>query len=171
MRWLMPGMRTDPRRTGLRTTMTHRVSRRHGWDGCHPWPRAVDDPGKLGVVRRPFLIVLLLISLAFQGLAVAAQRMVTEPGDHEHAVLHLQEVAHHHHDDGAIADEASVVVDNSAESASHVASDGALTAFAMPSVLASVAPAPSANSPPQWQSTFPSSPDLEGLRRPPRSTL
>lgn len=155
----------------MRTTETHQVSRGRCGGSSHPWPRAVDDPGKLGAVRRPFLMFLLLISLACQGLAVAAQRMVIESGDHEHAVLHLQEVGHHHHDDGAAADEASFVVDNSAESASHVASDGVLTAFAMPSVLASVAPVPTANSPPQWQSTFPSSPDLEGLRRPPRSTL
>lgn len=117
-------------------------------------------------MRRFFLLALLLVSLAFQGLAVAAQRLLVEHGGHGHAILHLQEIAHHHHDgnDG-------VVVDNSAASISHVAGDGALGALAVLPMVAGVDPVPTSNAPPQWQSTFASSPDLAGLRRPPRPTL
>lgn len=122
-------------------------------------------------MRVVFVITLLLISLAAQGVAGAAQRMLADQGDPDHAALHLQEVAHHHHDDADAVQEAAFVVDNSAESVSHVASDGAFTALAVPPVVSSMAPLPTANSPPHWQSTFPASPDLEGLRRPPRLIL
>lgn len=121
-------------------------------------------------VRRLFLIALLLISLASQGMADAAQRALVGHGDQEHVALHLGELAHHHND-GAADSGDSVVVDNSGESIAHVATDGALGGHAVPHAIAWASLPPVSYSPPHWGPDSLPSPDLAGLRRPPRPIL
>jgi hypothetical protein len=119
-------------------------------------------------VRRFLLHLLLLVSLALPGLGWAAQR---DPGAGQegHDSLHWQEVAHHHQDDGG--EGASVVVDDSAKSISHVAADGTSSSPAMPAVAMALAALAPSRSPPHWQQPVPQSPDLEGPQRPPRQRL
>jgi hypothetical protein len=138
----------------------------------NPQKRAKRVRRYTSVVRRLFLFMVLLVSLAFQGVGFAAQRdLGAGHDDHDqiHAGLHWQDVAHHHSDAGD--DAGSVVVDNSAESVSHLASDGALSSPAMPAVPAVVAAVSPPGSPPEWLQPFPPSPDIQGLRRPPRQLL
>lgn len=120
-------------------------------------------------VRRLLVFVVLLVSLAFQGAGLAAQwDFAKGQGNHGHASLHLQDVAHHHHEHGDGAVDDAIVVDNSPESVSHLASDGALGAAALPiGAPAFVAGGPSA-SPPDGLHSLPPGPHLQGLRRPPR---
>jgi hypothetical protein len=124
-------------------------------------------------VRRLLVFVVLLVSLAFQGAGLAVQwDLGTGHGshDHDHAALHLQDVAHHHHGDGA-GDANEIVVDNSQESVSHLASDGALNAAALPIYAPLFFAGIPSTSPPDALHPLPSGPDLQGLRRPPRHIL
>lgn len=120
-------------------------------------------------VRKLFVIVMLLVGVAFQGWAAAAQRAMPAHGtsDPAHAALHLQEVAHHHHDDAADGADA-VVVDSSAESSSHLASDGALSSPAAGPVVSAAVSKAAPYATPGWRQDPLSSPDPQGLRKPPR---
>lgn len=118
---------------------------------------------------RKLFVILMLLGLAAQGWASAAQRSIAgqDGRDRQHAALHLQEVAHHHHDDGPDGT-ALVVIDGSAESSSHLASDGALSSAAAGPVLPVPAFKPAPYATPEWRQSSLSSPDPQGLRRPPR---
>ena len=130
-----------------------------------------EGDGTLSSVRRIFFHLLLLVSVVFHGVGIAAAPAKIGLGDHDpgHSSLHLQDVAHHHHDEAG--DESALVLDGSAESASHLASDGALSSPVMPAVLSVLATIPPSASLPGWQQPVPRSPDLRTLLRPPRHTL
>ena len=115
-------------------------------------------------MRRAFIVFVLIGSLCFQGVALAARVLAWNPGgDGAHSVLHVAGVAHHHHEDG------SVHKDGSRKSKQHVQNDGCAGLAMMPARDASPAGA--------WAgcedaAIAPSggydSPFLEGLKRPPR---
>ncbi len=115
-------------------------------------------------MRRAVLVFGFILSIAFQGMALAGQVLGWDrSGDTAHSVLHADGVAHHHDDAG------TAIPDASEESQQHVQHDCCTTVALMPpssagSVGALGAARGAANAPPEGHdSAF-----LEGLRRPPR---
>ena len=117
-------------------------------------------------MRRFFVIAVVLLSLAFQGVSVAGPRHATGEDAMSHELLHLNDVPHHHHD-GADGEDL-LMFDHSAESVSHLASDGAFSSPAIAPVITAFAVAAGSMSLPIRQFIVPSGPDLQGLRKPPR---
>ena len=132
--------------------------------GSVSWPRIVQE-AKLAFVRRLLVIAMVLLSLAVQGVSLAGQRAAAGEGL-SHELLHLQDIPHHHHDSGDGDD--LLMFDQSAESASHLASDGASSSPAIPPVAGWDTLAGAAVSPPIPQFMVPWGPDPQGLRKPPR---
>lgn len=116
-------------------------------------------------MRRLLVIVLVLFSLAFQSLASAGPRAASGE-EMSHELLHLHDVPHHHHE-GADGEDL-LMFDQSAESASHLASDGAFSPPAIAPVLAWHVAAPSSVSPPSRRFALLPDPEPRSLRKPPR---
>jgi hypothetical protein len=115
-------------------------------------------------MRRAFIVIAVIGSLCFQGVALARQVLAWDHGgDAAHSVLHAGGVAHHHHEDG------SVHRDTSQKSKQHVQNDGCASVAMIPAPDASgvgawAASGGGADSPSEGYD----SPFLEGLKRPPR---
>lgn len=117
-------------------------------------------------MSRRFGLFLLLLSFFWQAIALAGQMPLLESAqEREHTVVHMHEVAHHHHEDG------SLTYDDSSDSNTHVAMDGATGSALVwhQPVLSWLQPS-SDPCPPALTSTLPN-PPLDGLRRPPRLYL
>lgn len=117
-------------------------------------------------MSRRFGLFILLLSFFWQAIAVAGQVPLLESAEErEHAVAHMHEVAHHHHEDG------SVTFDDSSDSNTHVAMDGAVTnalawgPLVLGQLLTGSDPCPAA------LASFLPDPTPDGLRRPPRPLL
>ena len=121
-------------------------------------------------MNRWLISVFLLACLTFQGAGLAALwEIAASHGGHAHLSLHQHDKAHHHLDDGT--QETHVVVDNSVDSLSHLASDGTLSSPALLAGAPLLAPPPATASPPPWLQPLPPSPHPQGLQRPPRFFL
>ena len=113
-------------------------------------------------MRRRISLMLLLISLVWQGIATADCVALGAAGRAEHDVLHWQNSSHHHHADGATH------LDDSNESIQHTHADHGLGwAFLLAGAPAPMTvqrpPAPAAST-----SLAAPQPFLEGPLRPPR---
>jgi hypothetical protein len=116
-------------------------------------------------VRKTAVFLLVLFGMLWQSIAMAgAAGLSGTVEDFAHTALHWQEEGHHHHGDG------SYHADDSADSSQHVALDGALSLFALPSATHLQVPSfVGMPQPPSHEAAFPD-PDVDGLRRPPRLT-
>jgi hypothetical protein len=113
----------------------------------------------------PRWLVLFIVALVLPcyGFAAAGQSLVRAMDDPKHAAAHLMQEAHHHHDDGSFHQ------DDSQESAKHVADD-CMGCAALTTATVEMAVAVFPDTVPGGLSLHPpSTPFLEGLRRPPRS--
>ena len=159
--------------------------------GCHaiahsPWARAVlgtDPDGACGhalltapagfrswrlgytrlTMRRLPVLLLILIAMLWQSVAMARiGSTVNALADMEHAALHWQAESHHHHEDG------SYHLDDSNESAQHVAIDHLSATLAMTAPSSHDFPPLGSAAPGGLYGTPVPNPTLEGLLRPPR---
>lgn len=117
-------------------------------------------------MRKTACVFVLIVSICFQGVALAKQVLTRDRGgDAAHATLHAEGVAHHHHEDG------SVHKDTSGKSKQHVQSDGcASVAGIPPSRIGAFAALNPVRPPADISRVGHDSPFLEGLKRPPRNT-
>ena len=115
-------------------------------------------------MRRAILVFGLIVSIGFQGMALAGRILGSDrSGDAAHAVLHADAVAHHHDDDGTVRKDASE------KSQRHMQHDGwTQVAGVLPAAPAGVAESPVAPSRVIPVDQAHDSPFLEGLKRPPR---
>jgi hypothetical protein len=115
-------------------------------------------------MRRAFLAFLLILSVGFQGIALAGRTLGSDrSGDTAHSMLHAEAVAHHHDHDGRVHK------DSSDESKRHVQPDGfAQVAAVLPSASAEISRLPVASMLVSAMDLAHDSPFLEGLKRPPR---
>jgi hypothetical protein len=116
------------------------------------------------VIRAAHLLVLVL-ALLLQGLMPG--RSLAAPaasGDAGHAALHWQQQGHHHHDDG------SAHLDDSADSARHLAADQLPTPLVAAAAERLALPHPGGSAPLACADSGLPSPFLEGPLRPPRAT-
>lgn len=114
-------------------------------------------------MRSFLLIAVVLVSVLFQSIASAHQRLDVHAGnDLAHAMLHWDSEAHHHHEDGSLHhDDSDASLDHlNAEAAWSLAGLASADLFALPPVAPVAAIA--------FLNSAPPSPILEGLRRPPR---
>ena len=114
-------------------------------------------------MRNFFLIAVLLVSMLFQSVASAHQRVKVHAGsDLAHAMMHWDGEAHHHDEDGSLhQDDSDASLDHlNAEAATSLPGLTSADLFALPPV-APVAAIACMTSPPP-------SPTLEAPRRPPR---
>jgi hypothetical protein len=110
--------------------------------------------------------VLLVMLFAMLGQSVALARagsIANVIADLEHAALHWQEEGHHHHDDG------SYHMDDSNESAQHVAADHLSTTLATALPPSHDFPPLGSAAPGGLHKALAPGPTLDGLLRPPRS--
>lgn len=115
-------------------------------------------------MNRVAFAFVVVLALLLQGMAQA--RTTLSPGaidDLGHAALHWQQEGHHHHDDG------SYHLDDSADSARHLAADQLLSALAAAPAALFVMPRPAAARPAARAGPALAPPFLEGPLRPPRS--
>ena len=115
-------------------------------------------------MRKTACAVLLIASICFQGVALAKKVLAWERGgDAEHAVLHVDGVAHHHHEDGSVHE------DTSPKSKQHVQSEGCASVAGLPPSGTSAVVALNPSQPPAGIAREGhGTPFLEGLKRPPR---
>jgi hypothetical protein len=115
-------------------------------------------------MRRAFIVLVLIGSICFQGVALAKQVLAWErSGDVAHSMLHAEGVAHHHHEDG------SVHKDSSRKSKQHVHNDCCASVAGIPSSgIGAIAALYPAHAPADIARSGHDSPFLEGLKRPPR---
>ena len=118
-------------------------------------------------MRRAILVFVLVASICFQGMALAAQFVARQGGDAAHALLHAEAVPHHHHHhDG------SIHKDQSKKSKQHVQNDCcASVAGIPPSAIRAVQLPQPARQTAAVQPRGHDSPFIEGLKRPPRTTV
>ncbi|MEQ1683163.1 MAG: hypothetical protein ABL916_05905 [Burkholderiaceae bacterium] len=110
------------------------------------------------------VLLVLLFAMLWQSVALArVGPTVNALADLEHAALHWQEEGHHHHDDG------SYHLDDSIESAQHLASDHLSASLAMAAPSSHTFPALGSAAPGGLHETLVPTPTLDGLLRPPRS--
>lgn len=115
-------------------------------------------------MHRTIPVFLLVVSICFQGVALAKQALARDrSGDAAHSMLHAEGVAHHHHEDGAVHK------DDSTQSKQHVQNDGcASVAGIPPSHIDAIAAMNPRQAPAGIACEGHDSPFLEGLKRPPR---
>jgi hypothetical protein len=119
-------------------------------------------------VRKTATSILLVLCLAWQSVAIAAQALAPALSDElAHSALHIMGLSHHHHD--SQHDHGTFHIDNSDESADHVLADHFNSSALLPEAGSSVSPsggcAPGVN-----DVRTPPHPLLEGPLRPPRLT-
>jgi hypothetical protein len=114
---------------------------------------------------RRFTAILLSVVLSLYGFSAVAKAL-TLSGGVEHAVAHLEKVAHHHHDDGEFH------ADSSDEAVQHVQADNWLSTPVVPTAEVTLRHVlVGASAPPLADISGAPPPFLEGLRRPPRFDL
>jgi hypothetical protein len=116
-------------------------------------------------MRRAILVCVLVVSICFQGMALAGQVVARDRGgDAAHSMLHTEGVPHHHQHDG------SIHKDQSKKSMQHVQNDCHASVAAIPPSAIRAMPLPHpareclAAQPRGHDSAF-----IEGLKRPPRA--
>lgn len=113
--------------------------------------------------RLEIIIIIIFVAALLWPQASIAQTFAPSH-DPAHPVLHWEGQAHHHHDDGTLQ------VDDSAESAAHVAADPLTANPALPISSSAVSCAAVSQSPPSTTHPPNPAPFLGGLLRPPRPT-
>lgn len=118
---------------------------------------------RIAAVMRAATILIMTLALLWQGMAFARVGLSIESlADAEHAALHMQQEGHHHHGD-------SYHVDDSAESASHLALDHTGAPALSPDERVAVH-VPSSSTVRTLEVRAGPYPFLEGPLRPPRLT-
>ena len=101
---------------------------------CFGTPRTVDASVLWvysGSMRRTAIVLAMLFAMLWQSVVTArVGPTVNVLADREHAALHWNESSHHHHEDGTFH------LDDSNESAQHVASDHSSVAAPVPATSA-----------------------------------
>jgi hypothetical protein len=114
-------------------------------------------------MRRFAVLFVMLFAMLWQSVALArVGSTVNAIADLQHAALHWQEEGHHHHDDG------SYHLDDSNESAQHVAADHLSTTLATALPPSHDFPAPGSAAHGGLHEALSPDPTLDGLLRPPR---
>lgn len=116
-------------------------------------------------MRKAVLILGLILSIGFQGFALASQVLGWDRcGDTAHSVMHAEHVAHHHEHDGTVHKDASK------KSLQHVQDHCCVQcACVLPSGIPPLAASPDDRSGIEAVCAGHDSAFLEGLKRPPRA--
>lgn len=115
-------------------------------------------------MRRTAVLLIMLFAMLWQSVALGRiGSTVNAWADPAHAALHLQDKSHHHHDDG------SFHLDNSIESAQHVATDHLSPTLAMSPPSSHALPPVGSFAHRSLHDSVAPNPTLDGLLRPPRS--
>ena len=114
-------------------------------------------------MRREFVLVLLVVTCIWQFIAIGGRAgMLGQLQDTKHTMLHWTGEAHHHHADGSLGH------DGSGESVSHLLADYVLSAPVALQSLFTFLPEATVSRPLVADEIPKPSPDLPGLKRPPR---
>jgi len=113
---------------------------------------------------RRLILIVMLFAMLWQSVALARPgSTVNALADTAHTALHWQEEGHHHHEDG------SYHLDDSPESAQHIASDHVSASAALLVSASRDFPPQSSALPGGLHKAPVPDPDLKGLLRPPQS--
>lgn len=114
-------------------------------------------------MQRYAVLAVMLFAMLWQSLAMArVGSTVNVLTDLEHAALHWQEEGHHHHEDGTYH------LDDSNESAQHLAADHLSASLAIVATSSHHVPALGSAAPCGLREKRVANPTLDGLLRPPR---